>query len=249
MALCRSTSDHIPIMLGWCKPFGGLKPFKFEEMWLAEPDFFEVVNQEWNRSKFSGNPSRRFALKLKTLKGCLIEWNKNSALSLKMTLEVCKGRIRVLDLIEETRQLSSVERGEREALKKEFSKFALMKEIFWRQRSWVSWLKEGDRNTKFFHKVASHRKNAKENFGLYLNRRWTQDQTEIRKGIEEFYEKLYKEDQFVRPELEDMEFNRISSSDRSMIERRFSEKEVWNVLSGMRGGKAPGPDGFSISFL
>lgn len=46
-----------------------------------------------------------------------------------------------------------------------------------------------------------------------------------------------------------MEFNRISSSDRSMIERRFSEEEVWNVLSGMRGGKAPGPNGFSISFF
>lgn len=31
--------------------------------------------------------------------------------------------------------------------------------------------------------------------------------------------------------------------------RRFSEDEVWNVVSGMKGDKASGPDDFSISFF
>lgn len=34
-----------------------------------------------------------------------------------------------------------------------------------------------------------------------------------------------------------------------MIERHFPEEEVGNVLSGMKGDKASGPDGFSISFF
>lgn len=197
--------------------------------------------------KFSGNPSRRFAFKLESLKCCLKAWNKNSALSLKMVLEDCKGKIRALDLLKETRKLSLVERSEREA-SKEFLKIALMKEIFWRQRPQVNWLKEGDHNTKFFHKVASYRKNANEIYGLYINGRWTQDQMKIKTGIEEFYGKLYTEDKFIRSGLEGMRSDNIFSSNRSMIERHFSE-EVLNVLSGMKGDKAPRLDGFSISFF
>jgi hypothetical protein len=39
-------------------------------------------------------------------------------------------------------------------------------EIFWRQRSLVAWLKEGDRNTNFYHVCASQRKRTNTILGL-----------------------------------------------------------------------------------
>lgn len=53
----------------------------------------------------------------------------------------------------------------------------------------------------------------------------------------------------MKPGLNGMEFVSIAGSDRVMLEWQFSKKEVWNVVSRMKGNKAPGPDGISISFF
>lgn len=55
-----------------------------------------------------------------------------------------------LDCLEEERNLSREDRVERERLRKELQVVVCKEESFWRQRSRINWLKEGDRNTIFF---------------------------------------------------------------------------------------------------
>ena len=43
-------------------------------------------------------------------------------------------------------------------LRREINVLTEKEEIFWRQRSRVSWLAEGDRNTKYYHACASQRR-------------------------------------------------------------------------------------------
>lgn len=85
--------------------------------------------------------------------------------------------------------------------------------------------------------------------GLVIDGEWSQDQRKIREEVEVYYKKLYSEEHSYRPLLDGMDFNKISMIDNSLLERRFSEKEVWRVVSGMKGDKAPGPDGFTIFFF
>ena len=89
--------------------------------------------------------------------------------------------------------LSSLERDLHGFLLLELDKLAHFEETSWRQKSRVLWLKEGDNNTKFFHKIANsnRRHNLMEKLEvdgiIYL------EDSIIRDKAVQFYETLYME--------------------------------------------------------
>ena len=64
-----------------------------------------------------------------------------------------------LETIEESRGLTEEEKLDLERIRGELEKTSLLKEICWKQKFRVLCIREGDRNTKFFHHIAnSHRR-------------------------------------------------------------------------------------------
>ena len=49
--------------------------------------------------------------------------------------------------------------------------------------------------------------------------------------------------------MDDLDFESLSAVEVSSLEASFLEKEVKDVIFGMDGNKAPGPDGFSLAFF
>ena len=49
--------------------------------------------------------------------------------------------------------------------------------------------------------------------------------------------------------MDGLEFSSIEEDERLELERYFSKEEVVTVLQEMEGDKAPGPDGFTMTFF
>jgi hypothetical protein len=109
-------------------------------------------------------------------------------------------------------------------------------------------LKEGDNNTKFFHRVANSHRRYNHVGALRINGVMSSDPMEIKKHIVKYYDKLYTEQSMWRPSVDGLSFSSIDAEERLWLERDF-EQEVWEVVWVLNGDKAPGLDGFTMTFF
>ncbi|RVW88789.1 Transposon TX1 uncharacterized 149 kDa protein [Vitis vinifera] len=123
-----------------------------------------------------------------------------------------------------------------------------MEEILWRQKSRETWLKEGDKNTRFFHKMANS--NSRRNClkKIKVNGNWLSEDQEIQRGVVRAYQDLLSDPGGWHPSMSSMEFDRIGSEEAARLEEMISMEEVYLALSELNGDKAPGPDGFLVAF-
>ena len=123
-----------------------------------------------------------------------------------------------------------------------------------RLKSRVLWLVEGDRNTKFFHMYASHRKNINTIFEIKNGQgnmvRSFQEKEEVRV---EYFQNIFTEPKGC-PITKIMEvlrlFSRMISKEMNgELTKEISEEEVDHVLHSFQKGKISSMDGFTLDFI
>ena len=175
-------------------------------------------------------------------------WNKEvfgDLITCKLSL---MGELSSIDEEDEGGTLDEVGVERKVVVSRELDRLIDLEEISWRQKSRALWLKDGDRCTKFFHRVTNSNRRFNSISRLEMDREMVEDPGDISTKIVSFYTSLYKEPFSWRPSLEGLEFGSISREDADWLERPFEEKEIIGVVCNLNGDKAPGPDGFSLAF-
>ena len=195
-------------------------------MWLKEEGFVDRVNSWWSSYEFSGTPSFVLACKLKALKEDLKHWNKVTFGDVHDKKNRQLRDILDLDVREGRGGLSTEENNLREVLKDEVVQLAHMEETSWRQKSHALWLKEGNKNISFFHRMANLNKRRNHLCSLEVNGQQYEDKEDIKVQVEQFYHSLYQESEAWRPEVDGLDFDSIKATNMDLLERPFDREEV-----------------------
>ena len=123
-------------------------------------------------------------------------------------------------------------------------------ELYWGQRAKAYWLKERDRNTKFFHAHASERHKQNTILGLWDDHgRWCEEKESIAQAAVGYFEIIYSTafPTWVKDVVKAIP-TKVTEDMNESLARAFTEEEVATTLKQIHPTKALRPDDDGILF-
>ncbi|VFQ89164.1 unnamed protein product [Cuscuta campestris] len=242
--LSKGASDHRPFLLDLSlDTYSGPKPFRFLDLWVSHHTLEGTIRSFWENNK-TYNGMKGLGRKLKDLKAILSKWSKEEFGNIFQQLKEAESRAsRAQDHFEANPNPESlVEFNKANA---ELLLFSKRETDFWRQKSCIRWLKEGDASTTFFHNVVKNRRqklrisSIKDDLGLNI-----EGDSNIASHAIDYYTKIYSEESVsINPELLSYIPKNINEGDNQMLCAVPQEEEIRGAIWDLNSHSAPGPDG------
>lgn len=81
------------------------------------------------------------------------------------------------------------------------------------QKSRLKWLKEGDRNSGFFHRTIQGSRRSNEIHGLWIDGKFYDGVQELKEEVKNYFERQFKEETWSRPTLQGLAFKSLDEGD------------------------------------
>ncbi|XP_057803416.1 uncharacterized protein LOC131018725 [Salvia miltiorrhiza] len=166
-------------MIDW-----GPKPFRFINVWTSHPEFMNLVKKVWEETKIPGWSCFVFKEKLKRLKVVLKEWNRSTFGDIDLRIRSLKDDLHQWDSIDDTFGLEESEVIKRNETKANLILQTRKKISVLQQKAGARWVRDGDLNTSFYHRVIVGRRKKNEISGLQFGNQWIAEPMErIENGL------------------------------------------------------------------
>ncbi|CAM8902040.1 unnamed protein product [Rhodiola kirilowii] len=241
-------SDHQLLVLdtqGWLFNKKG-KLFRFEAMWLDHPDMGRLMNDFWSSNN---NVQSSWCSKLKDCENMLSAWNRSAFGNVQRRIKDLKVRLEEVKNADRNAQ----SKEEEEKISEELDLWLAREEVLWLQRSRALWLSQGDKNTKYFHARASHRRKRNWITALRDSQGVLQSDQKVVLGIAaEYFQNLFQTSVDSGSRRWEEQLNPIVSvvtdEMNDLLIADISEEEIRKFVFAQGPLKALGIDGFSGIF-
>jgi hypothetical protein len=249
--LITTTSDHSAILIrlqnvGRPADRRSMQTgFRYEAAWIRAPDYRDTLEKAWEASSDGSHSLQATCNSLHQVAYSLQVWSKESFGSVRLEINKLEKKLKSIRLqprnLANNKMAIQVEGRLCELFERE--------EVMARQRSRVDWLREGDRNTAFFHARASTRRRTNRIKALVReDGSRCEDISEIKGMTEAFYGDLFTSEPCDFVAILDSVQAKVSSEMNEELSKPYLDDEIRTALFHMGPTKAPGPDGFSALF-
>lgn len=211
-------------------------------MWERHLGLAEVVANSWTQNKPTGSLGSVDA-SLKQLMKDLKAWSTANFGNVLKEIEALRSQLADL-------QLARADRAHIRGKMNQLDELLYREEMMWLQRSRITWLTEGERNTKYLHRRAIWR--ARRNHIQRLrksNGTWCNVPSEMERMASSYFKEVYTKDPTLNPNVVlDCILPKVTPEMNDSLSVPFSEKEISDALFQIGPLKAPGVDGFPARF-
>ena len=228
-------------------------PFRFYNYLLKSPDFLPLICYSWHSFNVVGSAMLRVSQKLKALKQVIREFGRDNYSDLEKRTREAHERLTQA----QSRTLqspTSYNANEEMELQRRWQILVNAEESFFLQRSRVTWLKEGDLNTSYFHKMASSRQALNHIHFLFdCNGTRIDSQIGIQDHCVDYFKNVFGGEQepclFIQEDISNILKFRCNDLQQSTLEAGFSPTDIREAFFSLPRNKASGPDGFTPEFF
>lgn len=124
-------------------------------------------------------------------------------------------------------------------------------EDFWKLKSRIQWIEDGDANTRFFHTSTIKRRRRNKIIALADSAgNWFFEKNEVHNIIYNHFQSIYRTDlPYYSISHTNAPNNTLDDQTACMIDRPLQSIEIHNAISSFKPLKAPGPDDLHLIFF
>lgn len=228
------------------------KSFKFYTFLLQNQEFLLLIGFHWFSFNFVGSDMFRFSQKLMALKKIIREFSRNNYSGIEKRVQEAH------DILIQRQGFffsdpSTLNAGLVVEAERGWQVLALAEERFFKQRSTITWLGDGDCNSRYFHRMVNSRISLN-HIHFLLNEYGIKVETHqgIQKICVDFFENLLcpviSHPLFIQADITRLLDYKCSMDQQGSLTAPFSDVEIKQAFFTLPRNKSSGPDGYPAEF-